>query len=114
MYIKKPNPFNHVKQHKTIYLFMSILFLTGIVFGAIIVNSMSFIQKQDLYFHLERYFNQLIEGQVIPTKDIFKKSFFHHIKMLFLLFFLGLSVIGLPIVWVLIFIKGVVVGFSVG
>lgn len=114
MYIKRPNPFTHVQQHKTVYLFMSILFLTGIVFGAIIVNSMSFIQKQDLYFHLDRYFNQLIDGQLIPGKDIFKKSFFHHVKMLFLLFFLGLSVIGLPIVWILIFIKGLVVGFSVG
>lgn len=93
---------------------MTILFLTGIVFGAVIVNSMNFIQKQDLYFHLERYFHQLINGQLIPNKDIFIKSFFHHAKMLFLLFFLGLSVIGLPIVWVLIFIKGLVVGFSVG
>lgn len=38
---------NHVKTHATIYLFMIILFLTGIVFGAIIVNSMNFVQKQD-------------------------------------------------------------------
>lgn len=103
-----------MQQYKTVYLFMSILFLTGIVFGAIVVNSMNFVQKQDLYFHLERYFNQLIDGQAIPHKDIFKKSFFHHVKMLFILFFLGLSVIGLPLVWILVFIKGLVVGFSVG
>jgi len=114
MYFKKPSPFTHVQQNMTVYLFMSILFLTGIIFGAVVVNSMSFIQKQDLYFHLERYFHQLIDGQIIPNKDIFKKSFFHHFKMLFLLFVLGLSVIGLPIVWILIFIKGLVIGFSVG
>lgn len=116
MYIQKTNPLelSHIKQHKTVYLFMSILLLTGIVFGAVIVNSMSFIQKQDLYFHLDRYFNQLIEGQSIPHKDIFTKSLFHHVKMLLVLFILGLSVIGLPIVWILVFIKGLVIGFSVG
>lgn len=114
MYLKKPSPFTHVQQNMTVYLFMSILFLTGIIFGAVVVNSMSFIQKQDLYFHLERYFHQLIDGHIVPNKDIFKKSFFYHFKMLFLLFVLGLSVIGLPIVWILIFIKGLVIGFSVG
>lgn len=108
------SPLVHVQRYKTVYLFMTILFLTGIVFGAVVVNSMSFIQKQDLYFHLDRYFQQLIDGYLIPNKDIFQKSFFHHVKLLFLLFFLGLSVIGLPLVWILIFIKGLVVGFSVG
>ncbi len=36
--------------------FMIILFLTGITFGAFIVNSMHFVQKQDLFFYLERFF----------------------------------------------------------
>lgn len=31
-----------------------------------------------------------------------------------MLFVLGLSVIGLPAVWILLFLKGMVVGFSVG
>ncbi|WP_240473224.1 hypothetical protein [Oceanobacillus caeni] len=40
----------HMREYATIYLFMVILFLTGIIFGAIIVNSMNFVQKQDLFF----------------------------------------------------------------
>ncbi|CDO01972.1 stage II sporulation protein M [Oceanobacillus picturae] len=105
---------DHLKDHATIYLFMIILFMTGIVFGAILVNSMSVIQKQDLIFYLERFFGQLHNQQLTENTTILKNSFFYHVKYLLLLFILGLSVIGLPIVWILLFIKGLVVGFSVG
>src|SRR5699024_765910 len=44
----------------------------------------------------------------------FNSSLFYHMKYLLLLFILGLSVIGLPVVWILLFFKGLVVGFSVG
>ncbi|AIF43510.1 stage II sporulation protein M [Virgibacillus sp. SK37] len=105
---------DHVKENATVYLFMIILFLTGIVFGAILVNSMNFIQKQELFFYLERFFGQITGQQNIKNVDILKSSFLYHSKYLLLLFVLGLSVIGLPIVWVLLFIKGLVVGFSIG
>lgn len=104
----------HVRQNMTIYIFMITLFLTGIIFGALTVNSMSFVQKQDLFFHLDRYFVQLNSEDNIASKDILKRSFFFHAKYLFLLFILGLTIIGIPVVWILIFMKGLVIGFSVG
>lgn len=115
MNFKKKNiVLEHVKENMTIYIFMITLFLTGIIFGAITVNSMTFVQKQDLFFHLDRYFVQLVGEETIASKDILKRSFFFHGKYLFLLFILGLTIIGLPVVWILIFIKGLVIGFSVG
>lgn len=114
MYKKGSVAINHVKDHATVYVFMIILFLTGIIFGAILVNSMNFVQKQDLFFYLERFFQQLQEGSPIEKNEIFKSSSLYHAKYLFLLLILGLSVIGLPIVWILLFLKGLVVGFSVG
>lgn len=93
---------------------MIILFLTGIIFGAIIVNSMNFIQKQDLFFYLEQFFGEITGEQSISHAAVLKESFTYHVRYLFILFVLGLSVIGLPIVWILLFVKGLVVGFSVG
>src|SRR5690625_2435417 len=114
MHFKDNIAMNHLKENITIYIFMTTLFLIGIIFGAIVVNSMTFIQKQDLYFHLERFLNQLNGELTFENIDILKRSFFYHVKYLLLLFLLGLTIIGLPIIWVLIFIKGLVVGFSVG
>lgn len=114
MYKNKTLVLNHLKEHATIYLFMVILFLTGIIFGAIIVNSMSFSQRHDLFFYLERFFGLIVDDQHTESIEILKSSFFYHAKYLLLLFVLGLTIIGLPIVWILLFIKGLVVGFSVG
>ena len=114
MYLKDNIAINHIKENITVYIFMTTLFLIGIIFGAIVVNSMTFIQKQDLYFHLERFLNQINGEMTFANVDILKRSFFYHVKYLLLLFLLGLTIIGLPIIWVLIFIKGLVVGFSVG
>ncbi|WP_077621661.1 stage II sporulation protein M [Sediminibacillus massiliensis] len=105
---------NHIKEHSVIYFFMAILFLTGIVFGAVIVNSMNFVQKQDLFFYLDRFFGQLIEGSLTEKTQILKESFSYHIKYLLFLFILGLSIIGMPVIWIMLFVKGMVVGFSVG
>lgn len=105
---------DHIKDHAAIYFFMMVLFLIGIIFGAVIVNSMNFVQKQDLFFYLDRFFRQMIESPVVDSSELFKSSLFYHVSYLLLFFVLGLSIIGMPVVWILIFIKGLVVGFSVG
>lgn len=114
MYEQKILLVNHLKNHLTVYVFMVVLFLTGIIFGAVLVNSMGFVQKQDLFFHLDHYFELTNSGDEVLSKDILKKSFLFHVKYLMLLFILGLTIIGLPAIWILIFSKGLVIGFSVG
>lgn len=104
----------HMRENMTVYLFISTLLIIGIIFGAIIVNSMNFIQKQELYFHLEQFFRQINLEEAANRNDIFIKSFYFHLKYLTLLFFLGLTIIGMPFIWILIFLKGLVIGFSIG
>src|SRR5699024_5900145 len=101
----------HIKHNVTLYTFSLILFLTGIIFGALTVNNMSFIQKQDLFFYLEQFFEQLHNETFIARKDILVQSVFYHAKYLALFFILGLTIIGLPLIWLLLFIKGLVIGF---
>lgn len=104
----------HVREHSSIYLFVFVLFLMGVIFGAIIVNSMTFSQKEDLYFYLNRFFGQVSEGKVATSNEMFQQSFLHNIKYLGLMWILGISIIGLPVILIMLFLKGIVVGFSVG
>lgn len=114
MFSRKSLAIDHFREYATIYIFMIILFLTGIIFGAVIVNSMNFVQKQDLFFYLERFFGRIVDGQTIEHMEILKGSFFYHVKYILLFFVLGLSVIGMPVIWILIFVKGLSIGFTVG
>src|SRR5699024_2035977 len=114
MYNKKTVFIDYVKDHGAVHLFLMILFLTGFVFGAMIVNTMNRIQIQDQLVIFERLFCEIIAHYELAKDDILKHSFLYHAKYLFIIFILGLSIIGLPIVWILLFLKGLVVGFSVG
>lgn len=105
---------NHLREHSSIYVFVIVLFLMGVIFGAIVVNSLSISQKEDLFQYLSQFFLQLKEGKITESNDLFFQSFFHNTKFLWLMWILGISVIGLPIILVLLFIKGLVVGFTVG
>ena len=104
----------HFREHSSIYLFISVLFLMGVIFGAIVVNSLNPIQKEDLFFYLSRFFGEVSEGTYANSTDMFKQSFLHNLKYVGLMWILGISIIGLPIILILLFLKGVVVGFTVG
>ncbi|MCY7749590.1 stage II sporulation protein M [Bacillus inaquosorum] len=104
----------HVKDHLSLYIFVSVLFFMGVIFGAIIVNSMTISQKEDLYYYLSQFFGQLSEGKQASSSDMFGQSIFHNVKYLGLMWILGISVIGMPIIFIMIFLKGIVVGFTVG
>lgn len=104
----------HLEENRTIYVFTTVLFLIGIIFGAIIVNSLSLTQKHDLYIYLSQFFGQVSEGELAESSAIFAQSFTHYAKYFGLMWILGLSIIGLPVILILLFLKGVVVGFTVG
>ncbi|MED3571777.1 stage II sporulation protein M [Cytobacillus praedii] len=105
---------NHFREHSSIYLFVVVLFLMGVIFGAIIVNSLSFTQKEDLFYYLSQFFGQVSDGNVAAANDLFKQSFFHNTKFIGVMWILGISIIGLPVILILLFMKGMVVGFTVG
>jgi stage II sporulation protein M len=104
----------HLQENQTLYAFVGVLFLMGVIFGAIIVNSLSLTQKQDLYTYLSRFFVQAAEGGFANKSDMLLQSFGHYLKYMGLMWLLGLSVIGLPVILVMLFLKGVVIGFTVG
>ncbi|WP_071395657.1 stage II sporulation protein M [Bacillus tuaregi] len=104
----------HLREHSSIYLFVIVLFLMGVIFGAIVVNSLSFGQKEDLFYYLTQFFGQVSNGKIATSHDLFLQSFLHNSKYIGLIGLLGISIIGLPIILILLFIKGMVVGFTVG
>lgn len=104
----------HIETNQLSYLFILVLFLVGLIFGAIIVVSMHFTQKQDLLFYLNQYFFRIDEQQILNNFELFKSALISHGQYLIIFFLLGLSIIGLPIIWVTIFVKGTFIGFSVG
>lgn len=104
----------YMKEHLSLYVFVGIIFLIGVVFGAVMVNALSLEQKQEISRHLSNFFLSVDQGEFTDVKSSFQQSFSLHIKWILMIWILGMSVIGLPLIWILDFLKGVLVGFTVG
>lgn len=104
----------HVESQMSLYLFVGVLFMMGVIFGAVIVNTLSPVQKENLIGYLGHFFNGLDDNGISDPKIAFQHSLGGHFKTLGLMWILGISVIGIPFVFVLMFLKGLVIGFTVG
>jgi stage II sporulation protein M len=104
----------YMKEHLPFFLFIFVLFATGIVFGAVMVSALTLEQKEELARHLSGFIVTVDQGGGFDSAASFQQSLLLHMKWIGLIWVLGLSIIGLPLVFALDFLKGVLVGFSVG
>lgn len=102
-----------IEPYISLYVFLFDLFVIGVIFGAN-CRELEFLQQQDLIILVENYFQMLERPADQAIMDSFLNILYTHGKYMIFLFLFGLSFVGLPIVWFLLFLKGVVVGFTVG
>jgi stage II sporulation protein M len=98
--------------HERIFLFVLvlILFLMGIIFGVLAAGVLDKHQKIDLL----NYLNQGLHGQITQNQVYTRQTILANIQMVFFLFFMGISVIGVPLALLLVFTRGFILGFSSG
>lgn len=104
----------YMKDHLPLYLFVSVLFAMGVIFGAFMVHALSPGQQEEIAKHVNGFIHTVNQGSELGGREALWESFKLHAKWIALIWVLGLSVIGLPLVFVLDFLKGVLIGFSVG
>lgn len=103
-----------MKNQLSLYVFVSVLFIAGTVFGVLLVHALSFEQQQDLAADVEHYFRMMDASFGPSVQESFWERFMFHGKWLLLLWLLGITVVGIPGVLGLNFLKGTLIGFSFG
>ncbi|MBG9736107.1 stage II sporulation protein M [Paenibacillus alvei] len=102
-----------------LYIFVSVLFLVGVVFGSLLVNALTLEQQQDIGSHVNQFVSTMGQESASPNLagvggETFLSSTMFYVKWVALIALLGISIIGFPLVLALVFAKGVFIGFSVG
>ncbi len=105
----------YLKESLPYYFFVTLLFILGVVFGAIAVNALASQQKVELLDYLKVFLRGLSQklGD-IDSGVVLRQSVANNLKTAGLVWFLGVTVIGVPLTVVILFVRGFVVGFSVG
>lgn len=103
-----------MKVHFNLYLFVAVLFVVGGIFGALLVNALTLEQQQDLADEVGQYVQYMNVGVGSSAEEVFWERFFFHLKWLVLIWLLGVTVVGIPGILALNFLKGALIGFSLG
>ncbi|WMJ81874.1 stage II sporulation protein M [Clostridium sp. MB40-C1] len=113
--MQNPKPFSGIFQYmqKNLFLYIiSLLFLCiGIVLGIYAVKYMGESEKHNLIDYILQYTNNINSVQV-SKKQVFLQALKNNIPFLIIIWFLGLSMIGIPIILILDGIKGFTMGFT--
>lgn len=105
--------YNYMKENISLYIFSLVLFVMGLIFGSIVIKSLSFSQEQELANYINNFFYSISSGEWQSSKAAFWQILIDNLKYLLLIWFLGLSIIGMPLIFMIIFMKGFVIGFTV-
>lgn len=103
----------HIRSNQGIYFFVVILFLTGVVFGALAVRTLASHQKTELMEYLQVFVGD-VTSEVLPSgNELLLPTLWANAKTIILLWLGGLTVVGLPLTLILLFTKGFSSGFTV-
>lgn len=88
-------------------------FIIGISSGAFTVKTLADYQKQELISYMKNFF-QVLSNKPIDAFSVFKQSLTNNLQTAVFIWILGITVIGMPIILLLIAVRGLIIGFTVG
>lgn len=104
---------HHIQKNTKTYFFLFMAFVIGISAGAFSVNGLSVLQKDDLSKCIQDYFLEVVCKNT-DKFDVFKSALIANLKLVIVLWLLGMTIIGMPIIFFLICLRGFITGFSSG
>lgn len=100
----------HIRQYWVIYLTLTAVYLAGIVFGAIGVSALSGTESSQLAQFLD---NLLMNQPQSLDSDFLMQLAREQFIIMGGIWLLGLTVIGTPLIYLIVFTRGFVFGFTI-
>ncbi len=103
----------HIARNRNGYIFLLMAFVLGVSAGAFTVNGLSSMQRDELSNYFQGFL-QLLNNQNLESGELFTAALFENLKLVGLLWILGVTIIGIPFIFLIMGIRGFVTGFSSG
>ena len=103
----------HIRNNSRVFFTLSLAFIIGVSAGAFAVNGLTAVQNEELRHYISGFF-QLFQNQNVDNSELFEISLAENIKQILLLWILGVTIIGIPFIFIIIGIRGFITGFTSG
>lgn len=114
MFIKKitSNLNEHIKNNFWLYMTSLLCICVGAVIGIYTVRYMGNFEKNDLLNYLVNFSNS-ITADSVKYKTVLFETIKNNIPIILAIWFLGLTIIGIPVILIIDGIKGFTLGFTI-
>ncbi len=103
----------HIRDNKYTYLSLFIFYIIGIVAGALAVNELDYHQKTEMTTFFNDFL-KLLNSDNVNGVSLLKVSVLDSLRIIILFWLLGITVIGFPVYYLTLGMKGFSTGFSSG
>ncbi|MBP2662167.1 MAG: spoIIM [Firmicutes bacterium] len=110
------NAADYIRANIVAYFFMILIFVIGIVIGAMAVKTLPEEQKIELVGYLRVFFQGLTEQPdgISNTHTLLASVMGNNIRIIGIMWLLGFTIVGIPFVLFMVCLRGFIIGFTVG
>lgn len=105
--------FEFIKDNIKIYLILTIIFFIGLLFGVLFINNTNETQANQISEYINSFINSVKEDYQISTSSLLMSSVINNLCIAVILWFLGSTVIGVPLIYLVIGYKGYCIGYTI-
>lgn len=104
---------NNIYQNLKYYMIVTVIFLIGIVVGVIFINHINDGQKMEISKYINDFVTSLKGNYEINKGELLKSSLTQNLKLALGMWFIGSTVIGVPIVLGIVLYRGFCIGYTI-
>ena len=103
----------HLYENIKLYIIVTIIFVIGITTGVIFINNTTGEEATEIQSYITEFINLLKQGYHVDTGALLKKSLSDNLILILVMWLLGSTVVGIPIVIGIVLFRGFCIGYSV-
>lgn len=107
------NIIEYINNNLIEYIIILIIFLIGITLGTFYVKSINQNQQQEISIFINNFLEDIKNEATIDFNKLLQKSIQNNLLIVFLLWIAGLTVIGMPILYLIVAFKGFSIGYTI-
>lgn len=102
----------HLYDNIKLYLIVIIILVIGITVGVVFINNINADGATEIKNYITDFINQIKQGYRVDTGELLKKSLSDNLILIVIMWLLGSTVVGIPIVLGIVLFRGFCIGYS--
>ena len=104
----------HINANMKDYLILSIIFIIGVMVGVVIINNSNEQSKSEISGYINGFLNTIKdENYEVDKVKLTKISILEILKIVGIIWIAGSTIIGIPIIYIIIAYKGFSIGYTI-